>query len=450
MAETQDQATTTTQLETRPSSERINADARDVVLRGEQALNVPPDGSPDIRRTTAEALMKRLEGLKTENPELADEHKLIPQQIDSKNTRDFLKALRDKHMREAGITDEAGLNNTLLHLWAIQDGKGSGPPSPQQQKLGETAALYNLVAYACDGEIPGSSRTTTQAPAADASYRTLRPHVEKPWDYQTQQDPDRFFANNVYLDLMNNGQSVSARHLLGEANPAQKAAIEAACQKLGIDTAQTKDFTRTQVGQIAAEIMTAQAAKVGIAENGVTQAVFHGTYTPHLDDMFVVREATGEEGWSGRFGAMGAENVKTLVDRMISDTPNTEADREKLTSSYSNKSPLAYFSFMPKDDYAHKRETYLAAWKTRHPEAESKAAAGQPTEPAPVIETPERKPTDRTEQFGQAADIPPGGTLELFKQNATEATGHPPDGKTPAAAPPAQPLAPTPPALIGA
>ncbi len=249
--------------------------ARELVSLAQSYLGVDEDNpTTDIHADTGRALKNYLKQMKASYPEL-DTMDFTPQTVNGK-TAAFMNELLHKQAQEAGVS-ENNLHTTLLQLWSLQE-KGQQPGSEAMRDLGKTGAMFSLVDYIVSGRLP-------------SGQVHLRPRTDSPWENPVN---DRFFGQDVYVDLLN-GNTVSNKSLFNpeHGNPQAQKMIREVAKDLGISL-HDKIYSRDEVGAIATEIMIRQAKAQCIDEHEISQAMMEGRFNPNQDDIFLAKIGLGK------------------------------------------------------------------------------------------------------------------------------------------------------------
>lgn len=314
--------------------------AQAVINLAQDYLNIEETDDGKIDETTGRALRKTLENLQRQNPDIAVE--FSPQNNDGR-TIDFLNALAKKRMGSAG-TDARDINQTLIHLWALE--KDAEPiPGQVQTDLGSVVSLRNMMELMVNGTLPSGSSAA-------------RPATDTPWDqdWSNNASPDIFFSNQTYTALAN----TTSRTSLGRVNTAtlfaeipsnpNAALLKQMAEDIGLDT-NKRFFTEIEVGKIAAEMLTYKAKELCIEEPDINRAIHSGKFMPNLTDLLIVERGfgfpeghnTGQALWEHKSQNFG--NRYGTIDQTFIDSLGA---RDPLHGSnfYGNihQSPASYFA----------------------------------------------------------------------------------------------------------
>ena len=314
--------------------------AQAVINLAQDYLNVEETSDGTIDEATGRALRKTLEQLQRQNPDINVE--FSPQNNDSR-TIDFLNALAQKRMGSAG-TDPRDINQTLIHLWALE--KDAEPmPGQVQTNLGSVVSLRNMMELLVNGTLPSGGSAA-------------RPTADAPWDqdWTNNAAPDVFFSTQTYAALssttsMNSLGKVSTATLFAEipSNP-NAALLKQMAEDIGLDT-NKRFFTEVEVGKIAAEMLTHQAKLLCIDEPDINRAIHSGRFMPNLTDLLIVERGfgfpeghnTGSAVWEHQSSSFG-ERYGT-IDQAFLDSlgPNDPLHGIRFLDDI-HQSPASYFT----------------------------------------------------------------------------------------------------------
>ncbi|PCJ99883.1 MAG: hypothetical protein COA45_03450 [Zetaproteobacteria bacterium] len=293
--------------------------AQAIINLAQDYLNIEETSDGKIDETTGRALRKTLEDWQRQNPDIGVE--FSPQNNDSR-TIDFLNALTQKRMGSAG-TDPRDLNQTLIHLWAMEK-DAEVIPGQIQTNVGAVVSLRNMMELMVNGTLPSGSSAA-------------RPATDAPWDqdWTNNASPDVFFSNQTYAALA----STTSRNTLGTVHTAtlfaeipsnpNGALLKQMAEDIGLDTNKTI-FTEIEVGRIAAEMLTYKAKELCIDEPDINRAIHSGQFMPNLTDLLIVERGfgfpeghnTGAAVWehqSNSFGQRYGMIDKEFLDSLDSD-----------------------------------------------------------------------------------------------------------------------------------
>ncbi|MGH1377241.1 MAG: hypothetical protein ACRBB3_00305 [Alphaproteobacteria bacterium] len=339
-----------------------NNQAQAVINLAQDYLNIEETNDGKIDEDTGRALRKQLEQLQRQNPDI--EIEFSPQNNDNR-TVDFLNALVQKRMGSAG-TDQRDLNQTLIHLWAMEK-DAETLPGHIKTDLGATTALLNVMELMVNGNLPTGMSVTP--PSADA-----------PWDQDWTNDsaPDTFFSEQTYAALA----STTSRNSLGTVHTATLFAdipsnpngelLKQMAEDIGLDV-NKRIFTEIEVGQIAAEMMVYQAKQLCIEEGDINRAIHSGKFMPNLTDLLMVDRGfgfpeghnTGTAVWEHKSESFG-KRFGTIDQDFIDSLGADDRLHGLRFSEELHQSPSSYFTIYKGSmgargndltAYEHKRET---------------------------------------------------------------------------------------------
>ncbi len=317
----------------RPGSATATKDqqAQAVINYAQDFLGVDSTENGEVDINTADALKERLKVLKSENPDIGVD--FTPQSLD-RRTVEFLKALAQKRMGEAGLKSD-NLNFEIIHIIELQkEGKlASGGTS---RLLGETFSLGYLTDLLVNGALP-------------SGVATIRPNMDAPWDKKWTNDsaPDRFFSPQTYAALKDQSSVPTATLFMNSpANP-NAAMLKEIAKDIGIDP-RKESFTLQEVGKLAAEVLARKAAELGIEENDVNKAIHSGRYMPHLEDLLIVEKGflgsgSTKQEQSEYESSQFAQRFGTIDQAFLDSLPANDTLHYPPFKPEIHQSPASYF-----------------------------------------------------------------------------------------------------------
>ena len=355
--------------------------AQAVINLAQNYLDKPETSDGNVDQTTADALKEKLKLLQQQNPDI--EIEFSPQHND-RNTVKFLEALVQKRMEEAKVSG-GDTNNLMIHLWALeQDGKTeAGSP---RALLGEAVSFTNLMKLVVQGSLP--SGDTTSRPVTDA-----------PWDkgWTNESAPDRFFSDQTYQSLVDTRAEDGVGFVYGAtlfaetpSNPNAKILRELA-EKAGMDITQEK-FSLTEVGQLAADMLTYKAKELGLEEGEINQAIHSARFMPHLEDLLIVEKgfnngSKGQALWehqsnafAARFGRVDEAFFKTLEDDRLHGR-NFKPEIHQSPASYFKKFGVITGNTKPIDYEIERERQYLPKLAEFSVDGKTSPFTGRPETP---------------------------------------------------------------------
>ncbi|MGH1403381.1 MAG: hypothetical protein ACRBDL_03995 [Alphaproteobacteria bacterium] len=282
------------------------AQANAIIKHAQKHLNVEntdslynrvnPDGSQDealyVNGDTAYALKSAISNLQANNSDLIGIGEDFGRGEVTNNTVKFLDKLIQKQTEKMGINKDS-LNETMIHLMAVENGLVSGSPTEDEQTLGKLLSLRNMTSLMANGRLSSGSYYGDDIPS------------EKPWEMQPDldNDPDRFFNPETYQSLKATF-SVDSSVIFAEGlyeDPQQYQKLIDVAERLGIDPTEQQTLSINQVGEIAKEMMVYEAEKSWCITNSgedfdptkINEAIHNGTFLPHLDDLLLVEKGLG-------------------------------------------------------------------------------------------------------------------------------------------------------------
>ncbi len=252
--------------------------AQAVINLAQKYLDIDETNDGSIDETTSRALRERLRELQNNNPDINVD---FNPNDSSQRSVDFLNVLIKKQAGGDGNNSD-NINETLIHLWSLEQSGGSSSLSATSNDIGELFSLRNMLDLMVNTKLPSGATTS-------------KPDIDAPWDknWTNNHAPDFFFSQKTYNTLAAYG-TVDTAVLFAETPDNPNAAIlKQMARNIGIDPDKYDVFSERDVGLIAQEMLTFQARELCIEESDINNAIHRGDFMPHTNDLFLVERGFG-------------------------------------------------------------------------------------------------------------------------------------------------------------